>query len=289
MGKSGRSQRLGILSEKERELIERANKREELLRERQTLQDKPEVTKQEQKRVRAINGELEEISRRLSVLVKKLDKRLDSLYIDLKLVLESDSLKSLRIVRSSKVKYLRPVVGLEDITDNWARLHEPIYEDTDGRVSIPDYSRWKAKIVHGNPRKYWLDINQEPEVTIEDVTKPEYAMRGIKGTWNKIELARYVIASKEKEFATKEVTRKIDVREILKKALEIEMDWSSLKEDSSPDPLGREKFHGVLPRSKELAIDIQEISKRIELFNKKRRKQEIEKQEEIRHLFGNSK
>jgi hypothetical protein len=237
---------VALLSDKERRLLEMAEDRKNLVRERERILSKPTLTAEERKRIRNINSQLATISRRLAALVKTLDRRLSSLPEDLRIILNAKSLRSLVAIRRQYFDYITPL---------WQEIHKP--------VAGFNYSSWQIKQVRSAKRsvrepsretrkkiiRYWLDMNIEPEPTIEDVFKPTYAIRGIKSkVWFKI------IHEAEPGLARE----KYDVRTILEEAVELEFRHS--------DQIRQGQVRAILPKNEHEAMDIYKVKNAITNF-----------------------
>lgn len=209
----GRTKRLALLSEKERQLIDDYDKRKEL-----GPKDRAKI------------------SRGRITLLKELDERLDALIPDLEYIVYD---KALRPLLLQKLDGLEISLGL--LTKELEIIKPLTVEDKS--IYIQGYHIWRIKTTDKDRRTcYWLSTNESPEITQMDYTKPEYAMRGIKGKWvnnNKV----------------------VDVRKIIKKALELELMKSKSVRDTFPS--------GLIPHSEENAITIYEIKERVSNFEKK--------------------
>lgn len=247
MVNSGRSSRVGILSNKEVELVKRADSRENLFKERESLEEKKTRTRKEEERLREISRELNEISTRLSALVKDLHKRIIASETDLRIVLMSSSLKPLVTIINHHLIHFpfadEGDYGNYGVITSLAELFPIRFEEQDQEEPIPDYSRWKVEYeTKSGARYYWLNTKIQPEPTTKDVSNPEYSIRGIKGTWNE----KLLVSDKGNK--TKTVTEKIDVRDILKKALGYEKKFqSNIRNKDLPQ---------IFPRTREDAVSI---------------------------------
>jgi hypothetical protein len=108
-------------------------------------------------------------SRRVAVLTRRLDERIDSLIEDLRIIVKSYTLKSWARQRSPKLVSVTLLLqALEDIK-KWGL----------------DYSKTRVRIqTTGRQRKYWLDTNFKlKESTNRDIFAPEFALTGIKNYW----------------------------------------------------------------------------------------------------------
>jgi len=125
-------------------------------------------------------------------------------------------------------------------------LHVFDFESYDGKELIPDYSTWKVKFEKkGKDRLYWLSTNESRKQTNKDTTLSTFPIVGIKGTWRR----KKDVYNDDGKFGR--VADKINVREILKKALEIKKNFQDSK---------------ILPNIQSNAISILEIQKRIRNF-----------------------
>lgn len=204
----GRSERLALLSEKERQLLDDYERKDKLGA-----------------------GERAKISRGLIELVKKLDIRLDALFPDLEYIVYNQALRPL---------IPRKLDGLQLSVELLTREMENMKATTVQNKStyVQGYYSWKIYSVEKEGRKcYWLSTTEPPEITVMDYTKPEFAMRGIKGRWSNN-------------------NQIIDVRKILKKALELEL--------QKPNSVKNIKHHEVIPHSEKDAISIGQIKDRID-------------------------
>jgi len=248
----GRTTRLGLISEKELELIKITDNKKELMKEKQKLEAKKSKTSLEKKRIREISKKLEFSSKRFSTFEQDLFKRLERARKDLQLILLSDSLQRFRS-RYRKF-YRKPFVDGDyenyPLTGYFTDLSKLEYKKYDGTEAIPDYSQWKIHETKvGKIRKFWLSTNESPKPTVRDSTEPEFAIVGIKGTW------RRKSDTKDRKHVT------INVREILSRALDLEKRWQGkIKSKNLPK---------IIPREKDEAIDISNIQSKIKKFESK--------------------
>lgn len=93
----------------------------------------------------------------------------------------------------------------------------------------------KRKFVH-----YWLDTNIEPDLTIEDISKPEYAIKRIKSKvwWKTVGINK----------SDEPIRQEYDVRKILKAAVELEMRYQYATD--------KQRVLEVLPKNEGDAVDI---------------------------------
>ena len=239
-----RTKRVAILSQGEQRLIQIADNRKELLRAREKILSKPILSKQDKGTVRKINLELARISRRMTTLTRNLDRRLPALMDDLRIILNSKSLRSVVAIRSWY---------FDDITPLWQEIHRPVVGFNYGswhvkqkvvaRKSVYDRSEdTKKKVV-----LYWLDTKVTPEPTADDIFKPDYAIRGIKSkSWFKL-------ASEKK--SGHNVRERYDVRAILIEAVELEFRYYN--------QISEGYLHGILPKRESDAVDIYKIKNAI--------------------------
>ena len=248
-----RTKRLGILSDKEHELLKRAKNRDQLLEERDRLKSKPGNSEGDRLEITKKNKELYEISTRLSELVKNLDKRIIALGTDLRVILKSGSLAPFVRTRAKIFFNIPPIyeghIDSYSAITAFSELNSPKFSEYDGTEAIPDYSSWKVEIIKKKDRRYWLNTNVEPKLTIEDIFRPDYSIKGIKGTWKRA-----------KDKSGKKTMETINVRDLLKSALELEKKFQTRIKNSEL-PL-------ILPKSKEDAQNINQIIKNIEIFEK---------------------
>lgn len=255
MAHTGRSKRIALLSKKERHLLEKAKSRNNLLRERESLLIKG--TTAADKKIQQINKELAVMSRRLSVLNRALDARLSHLEVDLKMILEAESLRPLIMNRSQRI---------DDITLLWHKIHAPM-------VGF-NYKTWQVKQVlkpaksASEPSKetkrkvmcYWLDTKAALDSTIEDFTKPEYTLRGIKSKmWWKV--------TEDLNESGKPIKRQYDVRTILKEAVELEMRYQ--------DAIANQRVPQILSKNEGEAVDIFRIESAIRRLRIKESRNEL--------------
>ena len=259
MGKEGRrSERLGIISQKEHELLQRAKKKDALIKERERLRSKKEKLDKDVKRISEINKELNDISTRLTELVKNLDKRINALGENLRNILKSAPLAPFVRTRARIFFNIPPIyegkIDSYSAITAFTELNAPIFRDYDGTEAIPDYSTWKVEWVKERDRKYWLNTNVESKLTIENIFQPEYSIKGIKGAWRRT-----------KKESGKKIKEIVNVRDILKEALDVEKRFQN-RIKSKELPL-------ILPKTKDKAESIDQILKNITNFkNEKRRK-----------------
>jgi len=246
----GRTSRQAILSENERELIKKLDQKRALKQERARLKMKSSRSQAEDKRIVEINKELTKLSKRFSKFSETLHERLLWLKKDMQIILKSKPLTSI-LLRDGNHIYSPVTEGLHEQYPILASLEElggMQFRNFDGSSeTIPDYNGWKIKSkVTKRKRYFWLSINEKPETGNKDTTLSTYPIIGIKGTYN--------ISKKMFPKGTKKqikIKESINIREILRKALEIEKDF----QDSS-----------VLPRTKTKAVDVLEIKNRVEDF-----------------------
>lgn len=250
---NGRTKRLGILSDKEHELLKRAKNREQLLEERNRLKSKHGNSEEDRLEITKKNKELYEISTRLTELVKNLDMRINALGTDLRVILKSGSLAPFVRTRAKILFNIPPIyeghVDSYSVITAFSELNSPKFSEYDGTEAIPDYSSWKVEIIKEKYRKYWLNTNVEPELTIEDIFQPDYSIKGIKGTWKRA-----------KDESGKKTMETINVRDLLKSALELEKKFQTR--------IKNRELPSILPKSKEDAQNINQIIKNIEIFEK---------------------
>jgi len=255
---SGRSERLGIISQKEHELLQRAKNKVALIKEREYLSSKKEKLDKDVKRICRINKELNDISTRLTELVKNLDKRINALGEDLRTILKSAPLAPFVRTRARIFFNIPPIhegkIDSYSAITAFSELNAPIFRDYDGTEAIPDYSTWKVEKVKERDRKYWLNTNVESKLTIENIFQPEYSIKGIKGAWRRT-----------KKESGKKIKEVVNVRDVLKVALDLEKRFQSkIKSKDLPS---------ILPKTKDKAISIDQIIENITNFkNEKRRK-----------------
>jgi chaperonin cofactor prefoldin len=247
LGNKGRSGRSGIISEKENELIKRADNRELLIKERNSILIKDVKTKQDEGRLKAINRELNEISTRLSALVKNLHKRIIDNELDWRTILQSVSLRPLAVISYKHfVRFPYPYEGDYDnygIMQSMGEFFKPKFEEFDGTEIVPNYSTWKVKFRYDQKRGerlYWLETEIKPIPTTEDIFSPEFSIKRIKGVWNRKRGSKI---------------EKFDVRVILKKALDLEKRFQS--------KIRRGELPQIIPRTEGEAMDIITIEQRI--------------------------
>jgi len=251
----GRSQRPGILSIKEREIISLKDNRKALFEEKKSLLAKKKKTTKDKKRIKEINQQLIKISKRFSGLVEKLHQRFLFLKKDLQIILRSNSLRSL-IIRDKAHLYSLAGDGDYDkygILTSWGELAKPHFQPyEEGSGIVYDYLSWKVhwkKI--GRERKYWLSTNEKTKPTSRDITVPEFAILGINGVWYQ-EIHKLSPSGKHIE-----KTEKIGVREILREALDLEKRY----------PKKIEKY--LISRDEVNADGIIHIKNRIKTFKSK--------------------
>lgn len=254
MGKeTGRTKRIGILSDKEHDLLKRAENRDQSLKERNRLKSKDSNSEEDKQRIREINTELYTISTRLTELVKNLDKRIDALKTDLRVILKSGSLAPFVRTRARIFFNIPPIydghMDSYSIITAFSELNAPRFSEYDGTEAIPDYSRWRVEIIKEKDRRYWLNINLEPKPTIENIFQPDYSIRGIKGTWKRT-----------KNKSGGKTMETINVRNLLKNALELEKKFQTRIKNS--------ELPSILPKGKEDAQNIDQIIKNLERFEK---------------------
>ncbi len=253
MGKDGRTSRLGILSTKEHKLLQRAKNRDQLFKDREKLKSKEALSKEDRKKIKEINNELYEISTRLIELVKNLDKRINALGDDLRVILKSGSLAPFVRTRSKVFFSIPPIydghIDSYSVITAFSELNAPIFLEYDGTEAIPDYSKWRVEVITEKERKYWLNINLESKLTIENIFQPDYSIKGIKGTWKRI-----------KDKSRKKTKEVINVRDLLKNALELEKKFQT--------KIANKELPLILPKSKKTAENIDQIIKNIENFEK---------------------
>lgn len=248
--KKGRSDRPGLLSKRERELIEITDKKKELMREREQLLTKNNKTSSDRKRIKEISQKLNYSSKRFSKLEHDLLSRLEPSREDLQLILQS---KSLQGFRTKYKKFFRkpffdgdyanyPLTGL---LDEMGKLEFKAY---DGTELIPNYSTWKVfEIKTAKERKYWLSTDEVPPNTVRDTSEPTFAISGIKGTWRRFN-------------DIKSTTEIINVREILLKALDLEKRYQGW--------IASDKLPSIMPRSQDKVKNILNIRSIIQDFEK---------------------
>jgi hypothetical protein len=166
-----KTERLGILSLHERELI------------------------QEVDRIRS--GEIKNSGRapsRLAELLPDLDRRLTAVAVDLGIILES---KALRTFLASRAKYLDPILnkyhtinqvnfGHDYSTWRVRSIKKPI--PTKRGIKVWKNPKKKPRQEFERQRSYWLDIsesNKPDGLTLLNTLSPEHAIRGIEGYWLK--------------------------------------------------------------------------------------------------------
>lgn len=187
--KTGRTGRLGLLSVKERTLIDILEQRKKLVAEKQMISKKKTKTSKDKQRIKEITKQLNYSSKRFSKFTVELLKRLDASREDLQIILLSSSLRELRKKYS---KYFRKpfVDGDYDnypLTGFFDDLGKPQPFEYDETNPISNYSTWKVHTVGSTKaRKYWLSVKEELKNTVKDTTEPTYAIIGIKGHWNRI-------------------------------------------------------------------------------------------------------
>ncbi|MDE1841795.1 MAG: hypothetical protein KGI09_07930, partial [Thaumarchaeota archaeon] len=134
------------------------------------------------------------------------------------------------------------------------------FQEYDPYEPIPNYSRWKVKYETDpkyGTKHYWLDTEIEPVPTIEDIFNPEYSIKGIKGTWNN----KIKVSDKKGKVRIK--TEKIDIREILKTALNLEKRFQNrIRSENLPQ---------IFPRTRDKAIKWKEMLDKIDHFEQVRR------------------
>lgn len=246
----GRTTRLGLISQKEWELIEITDNKKELMSEKSNLEFKKNKTQQEKKRIKEIAKKLEFSSKRFSTFEYDLFKRMESAREDLQLILVSNSLQSFR---SKYRKFFRKPFYDGDyekypLTGFFDDLNKLDFKKYDGSEPIPDYSQWRIhEIKIGGFRKFWLSTSEEPKPTVRDSTEPEFAIVGIKGTW--------------KRQALNKIPEIINIREILLKALDLEKRWQKV--------ITLKKLPKIIPRDEDEALNILNIQKMINEFERK--------------------
>lgn len=238
----GRTERIAILSKKEKDLLKNEGMKTELLRERENLMSKyenlSEASAKKKKRIKEINADLKTISTRLAQLTGELEHRLHELPDDLTLIMKSKALRPLIVIRGQY---------FDDISLLWSQIHKMQFGH--------DYSTWRivsltkpvsamdepGQVTKRRVTLYWLDKNAEPGITIEDIFRPSYAMRGVK---EKIWFKRTIrIVDENKEVYER---KRYDNKQILKRALELEK--NGLR---------------IIPTEEGKAVDIYEIERRI--------------------------
>ena len=248
----GRTKRLGLISDKEKELIEITEGKKELMKEKEQLELKKSKTNQDEKRIKEISKKLKFSSKRFSTFERDLEQRLDYARDDLQLILSSSSLQRFRARYRRFFK--KPFKDTD--YDNWPltawfeALKKPDFIKYDGVEAIPDYSQWRIYDTGvGKARKFWLSTNENPKPTVRDSTYPEFSIIGIKGTWKR------QTDTKERSSET------INIREILLKALDLEKKWQGI--------IVSKKLSKIIPREKDEAIDILNIRRITKEFKKK--------------------
>jgi len=246
--KKGRTKRVGLISEREQELIEITDNKKKLIKEIQRLEAKETNTNIEKKHIKEIAKKLEFSSKRFSTFELDLFNRLEAARIDLQFILKSNSLQRFR-TRYRKF-FRKPFVDGDynnyPLTGFFTDLEKLEFKKYDGTEPIPNYSQWKVHETNGTIRKFWLSINENPKPTVRDSTEPEFAIVGIKGTW------RRKSDTKDIEYVT------INVREILLKSLDLEKRWQEI--------IASKKLPQIIPRDKDDAIDILNIQKKTKKF-----------------------
>lgn len=254
MGKeTGRTKRIGILSDKEHELLKRAENKEQLLQERDQLKSKDSQAKEEIQKIKELNKELYDISTRSTELVKNLDKRINALAVDLRVILKSSILSPFVRTRAKIFFNIPPIyeghLDSYSIITAFSELNSPKFSEYDGTEAIPDYSRWRVEIIKEKDRRYWLNTDLESKPTIENIFQPDYSVRGIKGAWKRT-----------KNKSGKKTIETINVRDLLKIALKLEKKFQTR--------IKNKELPSILPKSKNNAQNINQITKNIEKFEK---------------------
>ena len=257
VNKATRTRRLALLSEWEREVIGKKDSEKQLIQERTRISASGNLAKVQKNRIAEITKELAATSSHFSELVKELEPRLEALRDDLRIILSSRTLFEIaRTFWSEKLFFNRPLelmwadymkYGIypalhelnkpQIITLDQKELDDPFFRN---------YLTWKVNFFSKNgTRYYWLDTNQKKEITTKNWHLPDYAIRGIKGVWKK-------------------EGRKIDVRDILKKALELEKSNQTL--------ISEGKLPAIFPREREDAVILGVIEYRMRKLSEKKTK-----------------
>lgn len=235
----GRRERIGLLTKNQRDLARHAHERiNQLHQKREEIKKKgreySEKYSKESSELQKISFELNYLSHAIGRLEDDVDRSVSEVVGDLDIILSSEILKSW---------VARNISTVNSIAQKLAQLNA---------TDISPFKRWHKNrrmiMTRSRPQRYWLNENffdnHKKKSKFISYVSLDYVLQGIKRSWNR-----------------KYGNLKINVRDTLREALELE-------EKYPRSELQKTRYHKIVPRSEKDAITIVQIYDIVEKIKK---------------------